>query len=265
MQQPPFDLEEILTMPSLKRIFLGEQGLVVIFVVAFAIVSLAVPNFLTERNMLGLLQSVVTIGIVACTMMFCLASRDFDLSVGSTVAFAGVLCAMVLNATGNTFIAIIAAVAAGSAIGFVNGAVIAYLRINALITTLATMEVVRGLGFIVSHGQAVGVSSDTFIALGGLTMFGISLPLRGALACFIVFGVLLNQTVYGRNTLAIGGNAEASRLAGINVERTRVWIFLIQGAVAALAGVILASRITSGQPNAADGFELNVISACWLC
>jgi L-arabinose transport system permease protein len=146
----------------------------------------------------------------------------------------------------------------------VNGAVIAYLRINALITTLATMEVVRGLGFIVSHGQAVGVSSDTFIALGGLTMFGVSLPIWVTLACFIVFGVLLNQTVYGRNTLAIGGNAEASRLAGINVERTRVWIFLIQGAVAALAGVILASRITSGQPNAADGFELNVISACVL-
>src|ERR1700709_2626285 len=136
MQQPPFDLEEILTMPSLKRIFLGEQGLVVIFVVAFAIVSLTVPNFLTERNMLGLLQSVVTIGIVACTMMFCLASRDFDLSVGSTVAFAGVLCAMVLNATGNTFIAIIAAVAAGSAIGFVHGAGVGGLRVNPPLTPL---------------------------------------------------------------------------------------------------------------------------------
>ena len=80
-------------MPSLKRIFLGEQGLVVIFVVAFAIVSLTVPNFLTERNMLGLLQSVVTIGIVACTMMFCLASRDFDLSVGVTATLSGATAA----------------------------------------------------------------------------------------------------------------------------------------------------------------------------
>ncbi len=94
-------------------------------------------------------------------------------------------------------------------------------------------------------------------------MLGISLPIWVTLACFVVFGVLLNQTVYGRNTLAIGGNPEASRLAGINVERTRVWIFLIQGAVTALAGVILASRITSGQPNAAEGFEFNVI-ACVL-
>ncbi|WP_250452266.1 L-arabinose ABC transporter permease AraH [Caballeronia sp. ATUFL_M2_KS44] len=241
-----------------------EYSLIVIFIVMFVTMSLTVDHFFSIENMLGLALSISQIGMVACTMMFCLASRDFDLSVGSTIAFAGVLCAMVLNATNNTFIAIIAAVAAGSAIGFVNGAVIAYLRINALITTLATMEIVRGLGFIVSHGQAVGVSSDTFIELGGLTVLGISLPIWVTLACFIVFGVLLNQTVYGRNTLAIGGNPEASRLAGINVERTRVWIFLIQGAVTALAGVILASRITSGQPNAAEGFELNVISACVL-
>ncbi|KXV10303.1 L-arabinose transporter permease [Caballeronia megalochromosomata] len=241
-----------------------EYSLIVIFVVMFLTMSLTVDHFFSIENMLGLALSISQIGMVACTMMFCLASRDFDLSVGSTIAFAGVLCAMVLNATDNTAIAIVAAVAAGAVIGFVNGAVIAYLRINALITTLATMEIVRGLGFIVSHGQAVGVSSDTFIALGGLSMIGISLPIWVTLACFIVFGVLLNQTVYGRNTLAIGGNPEASRLAGINVERTRVWIFLIQGAVTALAGVILASRITSGQPNAAQGFELNVISACVL-
>ncbi|OAJ58479.1 L-arabinose ABC transporter permease AraH [Paraburkholderia ginsengiterrae] len=241
-----------------------EYSLIVIFIVMFATMSLTVDHFFSIENMLGLALSISQIGMVACTMMFCLASRDFDLSVGSTVAFAGVLCAMVLNATGNTFIAIIAAVAAGGAIGFINGAVIAYLRINALITTLATMEIVRGFGFIVSHGQAVGVSSDTFIALGGLSFFGVSLPIWVTLLCFIVFGVMLNQTVYGRNTLAIGGNPEASRLAGINVERTRVYIFLIQGAVTALAGVILASRITSGQPNAAEGFELNVISACVL-
>jgi L-arabinose transport system permease protein len=202
--------------------------------------------------------------MVACTMMFCLAARDFDLSVGSTVAFSGVLCAMVLNATGSAVIAVTAAVAAGCAIGFVNGAVIAYLRINPLITTLATMEIVRGLAFSVSHGQAVGVSSEGFIAFGSLTLFGVSLPIWVTLVCFVVFGVMLNNTVYGRNTLAIGGNPEASRLAGINVDLVRVTIFLVQGAVTALAGVILASRITSGQPNAGEGFELNVISACVL-
>ena len=89
-------------------------------------------------------------------------------------------------------------------------------------------------------------------------------PVWVAALCFVVFGVLLNKTVYGRNTLAIGGNPEAARLAGVNVNMTRIVIFLIQGVIAALAGVILAARITSGQPNAAQGFELNVISACVL-
>jgi L-arabinose transport system permease protein len=146
----------------------------------------------------------------------------------------------------------------------VNGVIIAYLRINALITTLATMEIVRGLAFISSHGQAVGVSNADFIMFAGSSFLGISTPIWTTLACFVLFGFLLNSTVYGRNTLAIGGNPEASRLAGIQVERTRVVIFLVQGLVAGLAGVILASRITSGQPNSAIGFELNVISACVL-
>jgi L-arabinose transport system permease protein len=243
---------------------IAEYSLILIFIVMFLTMSFGVDHFFSIDNMLGLALSVSQIGMVACTMMFCLAARDFDLSVGSTVAFAGVLCAMVLNATGSAILAVMAAVVAGCAIGFVNGAVIAYLRINPLITTLATMEIVRGLGFIVSHGQAVGVSSEGFIALGSLSLFGISLPIWVTLACFVVFGVMLNNTIYGRNTLAIGGNPEASRLAGINVDLTRVIIFLVQGAVTALAGVILASRITSGQPNAAEGFELNVISACVL-
>jgi L-arabinose transport system permease protein len=250
--------------PASFRQPLAEYSLVLIFVVMFVAMSFGVEHFFSIDNMLGLALSVSQIGMVTCTMMFCLAARDFDLSVGSTVAFAGVLCAMVLNATGSAVIAVTVAVGAGCAIGFVNGAVIAYLRINPLITTLATMEIVRGLAFIVSHGQAVGISSERFIAFGNLTLFGVSMPIWVALACFIVFGVMLNNTVYGRNTLAIGGNPEASRLAGIRVERVRVTIFLVQGAVTALAGVILASRITSGQPNAGEGFELNVISACVL-
>ena len=90
------------------------------------------------------------------------------------------------------------------------------------------------------------------------------LPVWIAILCFILFAVLLNKTVYGRNTLAIGGNPEAARLAGVQVNATRITIFLIQGVIAALAGIILAARITSGQPNAAQGFELNVISACVL-
>ncbi|SCX29630.1 Ribose transport system permease protein RbsC [Agrobacterium sp. DSM 25558] len=251
-------------MTSLKKILLGEQGLVVLFAAAFLIVSLTVPNFLTERNMLGLLQSVVTIGIVACTMMFCLASRDFDLSVGSTVAFSGMIAVMASNATGSIFLGLIAAIACGSAVGLVNGLVIARFRINALITTLATMQIVRGLALISSDGRAVGINDPSFYQLALSRFIGIPTPIWVMLAMFIIFGFLLNRTVFGKNTLAIGGNPEASRLAGVNVVKMRVWIFMAQGLVCGIAGILLASRITSGQPNAATGLELSVISACVL-
>jgi L-arabinose transport system permease protein len=202
--------------------------------------------------------------MVACTMMMCLASRDFDLSVGSTIAFAGVLGAIVLERTDSVTMAILASLAAGALIGAGNGVLIAWLRVNALIATLATMLMVRGLAFIVSHGQAVGIANETFMSFGDTRPFGVPLPVVVTGLCFIVFGVLLNHTVFGRNTLAIGGNPEAARLAGVRVERLRIWIFLLQGVVTALAGLILASRITSGQPNSAQGFELDVISACVL-
>lgn len=248
----------------LKKILLGEQGLVVIFVLAFALVSLLVPNFLTERNMLGLFQSVVTVGIVACTMMFCLAARDFDLSVGSTVAFAGMVAVMASNATGSIILGISAALACGAFVGFVNGFVIAKFHINALITTLATMQIVRGLALIASDGRAVGINDPNFYQLALSKLLGIPTPIWVLVALFIVFGFVLNRTVFGKNTLAIGGNPEASRLAGVNVDRTRIWIFLLQGVVCAVAGILLASRITSGQPNSAVGLELSVISACVL-
>ncbi|XKM41391.1 L-arabinose ABC transporter permease AraH [Rhizobium ruizarguesonis] len=251
-------------MNSLKKILLGKQGLVVIFAAAFVIVSLFVPNFLTERNMLGLLQSVVTIGIVACTMMFCLASRDFDLSVGSIVAFSGMIAVMVSNATGSIPVGLLAALLCGAVVGFVNGIVIARFRINALITTLATMQIVRGLALIASDGRAVGINDPDFYQLALSRFLTVPTPIWIMLILFILFGFVLNRTVFGKNTLAIGGNPEASRLAGVNVVNMRIWIFALQGLVCGIAGILLASRITSGQPNAATGLELSVISACVL-
>ena len=249
---------------SLKKVLLGEQGLVVIFVLAFALVSLLVPNFLTERNMLGLLQSVVTVGIVACTMMFCLAARDFDLSVGSNVAFAGMVAVMASNATGSILLGLLAALACGAVVGAANGVVIAKFRINALITTLATMQIVRGLALIASDGRAVGINDPNFYQLALSKLLGVPTPIWVLILLFVAFGFGLNRTVFGKNTLAVGGNPEASRLAGVNVDMTRIWIFALQGLTCAVAGILLASRITSGQPNAAVGLELSVISACVL-
>jgi len=247
-----------------RRALLGEYSMPLAYAVLFVVLAATVDNFFSVANIVGLMLSVAQIGMVACTMMLCLASRDFDLSVGSTIAFAGVLGAMVLERTSSLPLAVIAGLGAGALIGAGNGVLIAYLRVNALIATLATMLMVRGLAFIVSQGQAVGINDDSFIAFGDARVFGLPLPIILCALCFLVFGILLNHTIFGRNTLAIGGNPEAARLAGVNVEKLRVWIFLLQGLVTGLAGLILASRITSGQPNAAQGFELDVISACVL-
>lgn len=251
-------------MNSPARALLKEHSMTLGYLALFVALSFSVENFFSSANIVGLLLSVAQIGMVACTMMLCLASRDFDLSVGSTIAFAGVLGAMVLERTGSVAAAIGSGLLAGALIGAGNGVLIAYLRVNALIATLATMLMVRGLAFIASKGQAVGIVDEGFISFGDTAFFGLPLPIWMTALCFVIFGVLLNHTVFGRNTLAIGGNPEAARLAGVRVERLRVWIFLLQGVVTALAGLILSARITSGQPNAATGFELDVISACVL-
>ena len=251
-------------MKSSHRKLLKDHSMTLGYAVLFVLLAQTVPNFFSSANIVGLLLSVAQIGMVACTMMLCLASRDFDLSVGSVIAFSGVLGAIILERSGSIAFAVGGGLAAGALIGAGNGVLIAYLRVNALIATLATMLMVRGLAFIVSKGQAVGIASDSFIDFGDARMLGIPLPVWVTAACFLVFGVLLNHTVFGRNTLAIGGNPEAARLAGVRVERLRVWIFMLQGLITAMAGLILSSRITSGQPNAAQGFELDVISACVL-
>lgn len=251
-------------MNRLKRIVLGEQGLVILFLLALAIVSLTVPSFMTQRNVLGLLQSVVTIGIVSCTMMLCLASRDVDLSVGSIVAFTGMIAVMMANHTESILLGVLASLAAGLAVGAVNGLIIAKLGVNAFITTLATMQVVRGMALIASDGKAVGVDDSDYFEIAARSVAGVPLPILVMGVIFLVFGFVLNRTVFGRNTLAIGGNPDASRLAGLNVGATRVTIFMLQGLACAVAGILLSSRITSGQPNAAQGLELSVISACVL-
>jgi L-arabinose transport system permease protein len=175
-----------------------------------------------------------------------------------------VLAAVVINETGSVALGIASGILAGGVVGFLNGFVIARLGINALITTLATMQIVRGLAFVFSDGKAVGVREASFFQLGINSFLGVPIPVWIMIACFAVFGILLNKTVFGRNTLAIGGNYEAARLAGIRVVGLKIVIFTLQGLITGFAGVILAARFTSGQPTTAVGLELQVISACVL-
>lgn len=240
------------------------NGMIFVFAALFILSWIFVKDFGSWGNISGLLLSVATVGMIACTMMFCLASGDFDLSVGSVVAAAGVVAAEMTSRTGNIGIGILSGLAVGLITGFFNGFIIAVVGINALITTLATMQIVRGAGFIISNGRAVSITEAKFATLGNTFYFGIQTPTWLMFFAFLVFGVLLNKTTFGRNTLAIGGNTEAARLAGIPVNRTKIVIFTLQGLMAAFAGVVLAARFTSGQPNTSVGLELQVISACVL-
>ena len=220
--------------------------MLLVLVVMFVLAGAYIENFATGRNMAGLLLSVTTIAFIACTMMLCLASGDFDLSVGAVVAVAGMMCVVTINHTQHlgSFLSIgagiVVGLAAGAAVGLVNGLLIAKANINALIATLGTMQIVRGIAFLVSDGKAVGVSNDDFAKLGtsswpwhGFNSYyltwafewqrgfpwlsgsfwweygefrGISTPVLIMAAFFVVFGILLNRTTFGRNSLAIGGN-----------------------------------------------------------
>ncbi len=254
-------------IPSVGRVashLWANSGMLLIFIVLFIILSLFVPYFFTWRNMIALALSVSMLGMVSCTMLFALASGDFDLSVSSVVAFSGVVAGVVINSTGAVGVGILCGIIAGGIFGALNGVIIAKLHINALITTLAMMQIVRGFAYIVSGGQALSIANPGFFGLGNSIFMGIPSPIWITVVCFVMFGILINNTTFGKNTLAIGGNVEAARLAGISVDRIRIMIFTLQGLMAGFAGVILASRMTSGQPNCAQGFELNVISACVL-
>ncbi|HEY0800845.1 MAG TPA: L-arabinose ABC transporter permease AraH [Steroidobacteraceae bacterium] len=240
----------------------GVQLLLLVLVLAGLCVL--VPDFAGLRNMRGLILSVTLVGTIATTMMLVLALREVDLSVGSITALAGVLTAVVIERTGGVAIGIIAGLAAGAMIGFLNGWVVARLKVNSLIVTLATMEIVRGLAFLASGGKAVSILAERFYTLGSGSFLGLNYPIWIMFLAFVVFGTLLNRTVFGRNVLAIGGNPEAARLAGVPVDRVRIGVFVLQGLIAAVAGIVLAARITSGQPNTSQGLELAVISACVL-
>ncbi|MBZ5488665.1 L-arabinose ABC transporter permease AraH [Halomonas aquamarina] len=246
------------------RTLLDTSGLIAIFLLLFVALAVFIPDFLTGRNMVGLLLSITLIGSLATTMMLVLALGEVDLSVASIVAFAGVAAAVVTSSTGSVFIGVIGGIVAGGAVGVFNGFVIARFGINSLIATLAAMEFVRGLAYITSGGDAVMITVPGFFDLGSASFLGLTLPVWTMLSCFVIFGVVLNMTAFGRNVLATGGNSEAASLAGVNVRRLKIIVFGLQGVVAGVVGVLLASRMGLGDPNTSMGLELAVISACVL-
>lgn len=243
---------------------LAQSGMFLVFVVVVVAAFLIAPQFMSKDNMVSLGLQVSSIGVVSCTMLFCLAAGDFDLSVGSTFALGGMVGVTIGNSTGSLFFGVLAAIATGIVVGVINGIVVAKFKINALITTLATMQIVRGLTNILGHGTPQTAAKPGFDFLGNQAYLSIPLPIWIMILFFIAFGILLNRTVFGRNTLAIGGNKEAALLAGIQVDRTKIAIFALSGMAAAFSGIVAASRLVVASNNAGDKLELQAISACVL-
>jgi ribose transport system permease protein len=245
--------------------FAAELSLFVVLVVMVIFFTLASPFFLTWTNMVNLGQTVAASGIVAIAMTLVIVSGGIDLSVGSVAALAGVLTSLLWTFMGVPLaLAALLGVLSGLVVGAVNGFMITRIKINPLIATLATFSIVRGLAFVISNGQTNQLNNDAFKFLGRGAIAGVPFSLLILIAVYAVFSFVFSQTRFGRNIFAIGGNAEASRLAGIRINRTLLWVYLISGVVAGCAGILIASQLALSAPRAAVGLELTAIAAVVL-
>jgi ribose/xylose/arabinose/galactoside ABC-type transport system permease subunit len=216
--------------------------------------------FLTERNLGNLLRQTVANGLISLGMLMVILTGGIDLSVGAVVALGGVLYAGLTDALG-IVPALMVAVLAGATAGLLNGVVIAHFRLQPFIVTLATMGIVRGVVYIYTESPISPAHPD-FRALGSTLLGPLSIGMLTMLACYVLAGLYLNRTAIGRATVAIGGNAEAVRLAGVNVPLTITVAYGISGLLSALSGAVLVSRLGIAQPSLGAAYELDAIAAC---
>lgn len=224
--------------------------------------SLCSKAFLKPINLLNLLRQISIVGAMACGMTFVLIGGGFDLSVGSTMGLAGAIAAQLVLAGYNTGIAYLAAVAVGVGIGVTNGILISYLKINPFVTTLGMMTIIRGVVLIDSGGYGFRGLPISFSYLGNKDLFGI--PILG-----IIFGVaiifahfFLRYTVFGQYVYAVGGNEKSALFSGVKTNFIKAATYVISGAIAAIGGIMLVSRVNTASPNAGMGYELDVIASC---
>jgi ribose/xylose/arabinose/galactoside ABC-type transport system permease subunit len=222
------------------------------------------PYFLSFKNFTAIGMTISVIGIVCIGQTLCILIRGFDLSVGATTALAGMIVASLVNSGFPYLISIVITLIACGFVGWANGFLITYGKINPLITTLAMMSVVTGAVFIISDGYAIFAKNTSFTVLGTNKLAGIPYPILILLFLYGLFYVLLNHSVFGRYLYCIGGNPEAARIAGINVRRMTVLVYTLSGALSGFAGIILASRLGAGQTSAGSSYALDSIAAVVL-
>lgn len=239
-----------------------QYGLVIVFGIICLIISLITPQFLTLSNWTIIITQVSINALLAFGVTFVIITGGIDLSLGSIVAVAGVTSAMLAHPDSYpVLIPISMGLLAGLLLGAFNGFIITKSKIAPFIVTLGTMTIGRGLALILSDGRPVSNLSDSFNYLGSGTILGIPVLILIFILVFALCTIILNKTVLGRYIYAVGGNEQAARASGINIDRVKLSVYSISGLLAGLAGILLASRITTGQPNAGAGFELDAIAA----
>ncbi|MEU5979908.1 substrate-binding domain-containing protein [Streptomyces sp. NPDC047315] len=245
---------------ALGRLLLDNGALTALVVLVVAL-SLLSGDFLTTQNLLNVgVQAAVT-AILAFGVTFVIVSAGIDLSVGSVAALSATVLAWLATSEGvPVWIAVLLAVATGIACGLVNGALVAYGKLPPFIATLAMLSIGRGLSLVISQGSPIAFPES--VSRIGDTIGGwLPVPVLVMIAMGLLTALVLNRSYLGRSLYAIGGNEEAARLSGLRVTRHKVVVYALSGLFAAVAGVVLASRLSSAQPQAAQGYELDAIAA----
>ncbi|WP_246710474.1 ABC transporter permease [Martelella soudanensis] len=237
-------------------------GLLAVILLGSAIMSVLSPVFATVRNIENVLQAATIIAVVAIGQTFVILVAGIDLSVASVLVLSSVLSVGLVEFQGfSPVVGVVVALGAGLGLGLLNGLAVTKLRIPALIATLATMTIGRGLAYIYSGGTNIAPVPSFFVELQAARIFGIPAVIVLTLALALIAQIVLSRTAFGRSVYATGGNPLAARLAGINTERVIVIAFMISGLMSAIAGLLITARFEAGAATAAQGLELAVIAA----
>ncbi|HOB16928.1 MAG TPA: ABC transporter permease [Defluviitoga sp.] len=250
-------------MQKIKKIFeIKEIGVFLILIVLMVFLSIATDTFFTASNIFDVLLNSSFIAIMACGMTMVIITSGIDLSVGSVMGFVGMFMAiMMVDYSLPPIIAILLGLAMGTLFGFINGLLVTRAKLPPFITTLGMMSVGRGLAYVMSGGWPVSGFPDSFMVSGQGHFLGIPLPVIYLLIVAIIAHVFLKYTVLGKHIYAVGGNEKAAKLVGIKAEKVILITYVINGFLAAVSGFLMTSWLGMAQPNAGQGYELDVIAA----
>ncbi|MCT6837285.1 ABC transporter permease [Bifidobacterium sp. wkB344] len=240
--------------------FAMRNGALIGLILLAIILSLATPAFLTGSNILNVGIQAATVAILAFGETFAIVAAGIDLSVGSVAAVSSMFAAYAGASMGMpAWLTVVIGIVAGAVFGALSGIANAYLKLPSFIATLAMMSVARGLTLVISDGRPISTSG--VVNFFGGTILNIPVPIVMMIIMGIIAAIILNFTTIGRSMYAVGGNMEASRLSGISVHKTQIVVFILSGIFAAVAGLVIAGRLHSAQPQAATGYEMDAIAS----